>query len=121
MSNSLRRAFQPDSMRIIYLTPSSHIIVAYKSVNLTPRQDYCIVLLYFSVNLPYVRQSRMFMCCYVDYRVRLYDCEELMGITVPQEFTHLKEVLSFNGEIREYSDWYPKAQSSRTMAMDRRG
>jgi hypothetical protein len=45
-------------------------------------------------------QRRMFMCCYVDYRIKLYDCEEMMGITVPQEFTRVKEVLNCNGEIR---------------------
>jgi hypothetical protein len=46
------------------------------------------------------RRSCMFLCCYVDYRVRLYDCEELMAVMVPQEFTRVKEVLHFNGEVR---------------------
>lgn len=45
-------------------------------------------------------RGRMFLCCYVDYQVRLYDCEELIAVMVPQEFTRMKELLHFNGEIK---------------------
>ena len=44
--------------------------------------------------------SRVFLCFYVDYAIRVYDCAELMAVTVPPQFTRVKELLSIEGELR---------------------
>ena len=31
--------------------------------------------------------TRMFLCCYVDTRIRVYDVKELMAVIVPPQFT----------------------------------
>lgn len=33
--------------------------------------------------------SRMFRCCYVDIRDKVYVCEEVMAVTVPPQFMHV--------------------------------
>ena len=44
--------------------------------------------------------TRMFLCCYVDTRVRIYDFEELMAVIVPPQFTRLKEILGIDGDLK---------------------
>jgi hypothetical protein len=44
--------------------------------------------------------SRMFLCCYVDTHIRVYDCEELMAVTVPPQFTRVKEMLGIDGDLK---------------------
>ena len=44
--------------------------------------------------------TRMFLCCYVDTRTRVYDCEELMAVIVPPQFTHVKEILGIDGDLK---------------------
>ena len=44
--------------------------------------------------------SRMFLCCYVDARIRIYDCEELMAVIVPAQFTRVKEILGIDGDLK---------------------
>ena len=44
--------------------------------------------------------SRMFLCCYVDTHIRVYDCEELMGVIVPPQFTRVKEILGIDGDLK---------------------
>ncbi|KAI0295885.1 hypothetical protein B0F90DRAFT_1919179 [Multifurca ochricompacta] len=44
--------------------------------------------------------DRMFLCCYVDTRVRVYDFKELMAVIVPPQFTRLKEVLGMYGDLK---------------------
>jgi hypothetical protein len=44
--------------------------------------------------------ARMFLCCYVDTHIRVYDCEELMAVTVPPRFTRVKEILGINGDLK---------------------
>ena len=40
--------------------------------------------------------TRMFLCCCADTHIRVYDCEELMAVVVPPQFTRasVKEILS---------------------------
>ena len=42
----------------------------------------------------------MFLCCYVDSRIRVFDCEELMAATVPPQFTPVGEVLGIDGDLK---------------------
>ena len=44
--------------------------------------------------------TRMFLCCYVDTRIRVYDCEELMAVIVPPQFMRVKEVLGIDGDLK---------------------
>jgi len=44
--------------------------------------------------------SRMFICCYVDYQIRVYDCEELMSIPVPPQFPRVRELLGIDGTLK---------------------
>jgi len=44
--------------------------------------------------------TRMFLCCYIDTRIRVYDCEELMAVIVPPQFTRVKEILGINGDLK---------------------
>ncbi len=44
--------------------------------------------------------TRMFLCCYVDTHVRVYDFEELMAVIVPPQFTRLKEILGIDGDLK---------------------
>ena len=44
--------------------------------------------------------SRMFLCCYVDARIRIYDCEELMEVIVPAQFTRVKEILGIDSDLK---------------------
>jgi hypothetical protein len=44
--------------------------------------------------------SRLFLCCYFDTHIRVYDCEELMAVTVPPQFTRVKEMLGIDGELK---------------------
>jgi len=44
--------------------------------------------------------SRVFLCFYVDYTIKVYDCAELMAVTVPPQFTPVKELLSIEGDSR---------------------
>jgi hypothetical protein len=41
-----------------------------------------------------------FVCCYVDYRDRIYDCEEIMAIDVPSGFTHIRDIIQTKGVLR---------------------
>jgi len=44
--------------------------------------------------------TRMFLCCYVDTRIKVYDCEELMAVMVPPQFTRVKEILGIDGDLK---------------------
>ena len=44
--------------------------------------------------------TRMFLCCYVDTRIRVCDCEELMAVTVPPQFMRVKEILGIDGDLK---------------------
>jgi len=44
--------------------------------------------------------SRMFLCCYVDSSIRVYDCEELMAVTVPPQFMRVRELLGIDGNLK---------------------
>ena len=44
--------------------------------------------------------TRMFLCCYVDTRIRAYNYEELMAVTVPPQFTRVKEILGIDGDLK---------------------
>jgi len=44
--------------------------------------------------------TRMFLCCYVDTHIRVYDCEELMAVIVPPQFTRVKEMLGIDGDVK---------------------
>jgi hypothetical protein len=50
---------------------------------------------------------RRFLCFYVDYSIRVYDCAELMAVTVPTQFERVKDVLSIEGDLRRV--FAPKA------------
>jgi len=39
--------------------------------------------------------THMFLCCYVDTRIRVYDFEELMAVIVPPQFTLQGTVFSY--------------------------
>jgi hypothetical protein len=44
--------------------------------------------------------TRMFLCCYVDTRIRVCDCEELMAVIVPPQFTRVKEIVGIDGDLK---------------------
>jgi hypothetical protein len=44
--------------------------------------------------------TRMFLCCYADTHIRVYDCEELMAVIVPPQFTRAKEILGIDGDLK---------------------
>ena len=44
--------------------------------------------------------TRMFLCCYVNTHIRVYDCEELMVVTVPPQFMCAKEMLGIDGDLK---------------------
>ena len=44
--------------------------------------------------------TRMFLCFYVDDEIRIYDCAELMAVTVPPQFARVKELLGIEGDVR---------------------
>jgi hypothetical protein len=46
--------------------------------------------------------SRMFLCSYVDYERKVYDCEKLMAMPVPPHFELVKELLGTDGELRRF-------------------
>jgi hypothetical protein len=41
-----------------------------------------------------------FLCCYVDYRDRIYNCEEIMAVTVPSGFSHIQDIIQTEGALR---------------------
>ena len=43
--------------------------------------------------------TRKFLCCYVNTRTRVYDCDELMVVKVPPQFSHVKELLGIEGDL----------------------
>lgn len=44
--------------------------------------------------------TREFLCCYVDTRIRVYDCDELMAVKVPPQFSRVKEILGIDGDLK---------------------
>lgn len=44
--------------------------------------------------------TRKFLCCYVDTRIRVYDCDELMAVKVPPQFSRVKEILGIDGDLK---------------------
>ena len=52
----------------------------------------------FSVSI--FTPSRKFLCCYVDTRTRVCNCEELMAVIVPPQFTRVKEILGIDGDLK---------------------
>jgi len=44
--------------------------------------------------------TRMFLCCYVDAHIRVYDCQELMVVIVPPQFTRVKVLLGIDGDLK---------------------
>ena len=44
--------------------------------------------------------TRKFLCCYVDTRTRVYDCDELMVVKVPLQFSRVKELLGIHGNLK---------------------
>ena len=44
--------------------------------------------------------TRKFLCCYVDTRTRVYDCDELMAVKVPPQFSRVKELLGTHGNLK---------------------
>jgi len=42
----------------------------------------------------------MYLCCYVDTRIRVYDFEELLAVIVPPHFTRVKEILGVDGDLK---------------------
>lgn len=44
--------------------------------------------------------TRVFLCCYVDTRIRVYDYEELTAVIVPPQFTRVKEILGIDGDLK---------------------
>ena len=50
---------------------------------------------------------RRLLCFYVDYSIRVYDCAELMAVTVPAQFKRVKDVLGIEGDLRRV--FAPKA------------
>jgi hypothetical protein len=44
--------------------------------------------------------TRMFLCCYVDTCIRVYDVKELMAVIVPPQFMRLKEILGIDGDLK---------------------
>lgn len=55
--------------------------------------------------------SRMFLCCYIDYELKVYDCEELMAMPVPPEFKLVKELFGTDGELRRFFSPYGQIYS----------
>jgi hypothetical protein len=43
--------------------------------------------------------TRKFLCCYIDTRVRVYGCEELMAVVVPG-FERVKEMFGIDGDLK---------------------
>ena len=41
-----------------------------------------------------------YLCCYADYRDKVYDCEEVMQTQVPRGFEKIQEILETKGEVR---------------------
>ena len=44
--------------------------------------------------------TRKFLCCYVDTRIRVYDCDELMAVKVPPQFSRVKGLLGIDGDLK---------------------
>ena len=44
--------------------------------------------------------TRKFLCCYVDTRTRVYDCDELMVVKVPLQFSRVKELLGIHDNLK---------------------
>jgi hypothetical protein len=44
--------------------------------------------------------SRQFLCCYADYRDRVYDFEEIMAIDIPNGFTRIPEIIETKGTLK---------------------
>ena len=42
----------------------------------------------------------MFLCCNVDTHIRVCDCEELMAVIVPLQFTRVKKILDIDGDLK---------------------
>jgi hypothetical protein len=62
---------------------------------------YCVQLDAIVPNLDFsVFLMRMFLCCYVDTRIRVCDCEELMAVIVPPQFTRVKEIVGIDGDLK---------------------
>ena len=51
--------------------------------------------------------SRVFLCCNVDIRDNIYECEEVMAVTVPPQFTRVKKILGIDGNLKRV--FAPKA------------
>ena len=45
--------------------------------------------------------NRIFLCCYVDFQTRVYDCEELAAMPVPPQFIRVKELLGIEGDLKK--------------------
>ena len=45
--------------------------------------------------------TRKFLCCYVNTRIRVYDCDELMAVKVPPQFSRVKELLGIDSDLKE--------------------
>jgi hypothetical protein len=43
---------------------------------------------------------RRFLCCYADYRDRVYDCEEIMAIDIPSSFTRIPDIIETKGILK---------------------
>ena len=44
--------------------------------------------------------TRKFLCCYVNTRTRVYDCDELMAVKVPLQFLRVKELLGIHDNLK---------------------
>ena len=44
--------------------------------------------------------TRKFLCCYVDATIRVYNYDELMAVTVPAQFTRVKEILGIDVDLK---------------------
>ena len=41
-----------------------------------------------------------FLCCYINYHDRIYNCEEIMVVTVPSSFSHIQDIIQTEGALR---------------------
>jgi hypothetical protein len=56
-----------------------------------------LVYLDDNCNLENTTIRHTYLCCYADYRDRVYDCEEIMKIEIPNGFERIREVLETDG------------------------
>ena len=45
--------------------------------------------------------NRIFLCCYVDFQTRVYDCEELAAMPVPPQFIRVTDLLGIEGDLKK--------------------